>query len=181
MMTTLRILVSSRARSSAATMFLTLLAYLVPVALAADDGPQVTLNVSKASPRNVESLTERALLRDYKFAWANLAQALQSNSTEPVNGLFAGNANTWLKEAVSNQRRSGLSSRYSNQSHKVEAVFYAPEGDVIELHDVAEYDYQVLDGNKTIHSEHATVRYVVLMTPGADRWVVRQLQAVQQF
>ena len=52
---------------------------------------------------------------------------------------------------------------------------------MIELHDVAEYDYEILDGSKSIHSEHAVVHYVVLMTPGADRWVVRQLQAVQQF
>jgi hypothetical protein len=148
---------------------------------AADASPQVTLNVTKAAPRTVEPLTQRAVLRDYKFAWTNLAQALESNSMEFLNGLFAGNANTWLNGKVSTQRQSGLSSRYSNQSHKVDAVFYAPEGDVIELHDTAEYDYQVLDGNKSIHSEHAVVHYVVLMTPGADRWVVRQLQAVQHF
>ena len=148
---------------------------------AADASPQVTLNVTKAAPRAVESLTQRALLRDYKFAWTNLALALESNSTESLNGLFAGNANTWLKDKVSTQRQSGLSSRYSNQTHKVDAVFYAPEGDVIELHDTAEYDYQVLDGGKSIHSEHAVVHYVVLMTPGADRWVVRQIQAVQHF
>lgn len=148
---------------------------------AADASPQVTLNVTKAAPRAVESLTQRALLRDYKFAWTNLALALESNSTESLNGLFAGNANTWLKDKVSSQRQSGLSSRYSNQTHKVDAVFYAPEGDVIELHDAAEYDYQVLDGGKSIHSEHAVVHYVVLMTPGADRWVVRQIQAVQHF
>jgi hypothetical protein len=148
---------------------------------AADESPQMTLDVSKATPRNVEQLTQRALLRDYKFAWSNLALALESNSGSPLNGLFVGNAAAWLNQAVSNQRRTGLTSRYLNQMHKVEAVFYAPEGDVIELHDTAEYDYQVLDGGKTIHNEHATVRYVVLMTPGADRWVVRQLQAVQQF
>jgi hypothetical protein len=148
---------------------------------AADASPQVTLNVSKAAPRTVEPLTQRALLRDYKFAWTNLAQALESNSMESLNGLFAGNANTWLKGKVSTQRQSGLSSRYSNQTHKVDAVFYAPEGDVIELHDTAEYDYQVLDGSKSVHSEHAVVHYVVLMTPGADRWVVRQIQAVQHF
>ena len=63
----------------------------------------------------------------------------------------------------------------------MEAAFYAPEGDMIELHDTAEYDLQILDGDKTIHSEHAVVHYVVLMTPGADRWVVRQLQAVPAF
>jgi hypothetical protein len=148
---------------------------------AADASPQVTLNVSRAAPRTVEPLTQRALLRDYKFAWTNLAQALESNSMESLNELFAGNANTWLNGKVSTQRQSGLSSRYSNQSHKVDAVFYAPEGDVIELHDTAEYDYQVLDGSKSVHSEHAVVHYVVLMTPGADRWVVRQIQAVQHF
>jgi len=146
-----------------------------------DGSPQMTLNVSKAAPRSVETLTQRALLRDYKFAWTNLAQALQTNSAAPVSGLFVGSANRWLRDAVSSQRRSGLSSQYSNQNHKVEAVFYAPEGDVIELHDVAEYDYQILDGSKAVHNEHAVVHYVVLMTPGADRWVVRQIQAVQQF
>ena len=40
----------------------------------------VVLNTSKAGPRSVESLTERAILRDYKFAWVNLEQAMESNS-----------------------------------------------------------------------------------------------------
>lgn len=153
----------------------------VSYSAAADASPQVVLNVSKASPREVEALTQRALLRDYKFAWANLALAFESNSAAPLNGLFVGSASRWLNDAVNSQRRSGLTSRYLNQTHKVDAVFYAPEGDVIELHDQAEYDYEILDGNKSIHSEHAIVHYVVLMTPGADRWVVRQLQSVQQF
>jgi hypothetical protein len=63
----------------------------------------------------------------------------------------------------------------------VEAVFYAPEGDVMELHDTAEYQLQLLDGSKVIHDENEVMHYVVLMTPAADRWVVRQLQAVQRF
>ena len=161
---------------------LTLAAFvLAALPLMAADTPQVTLNVSKATPRAVEPLTQRSLLRDYRFAWANLALALESNSTAPLNGLFVGNASRRLNEAVSSQQKSGMTSRYLNQSHKVEAVFYAPEGDVIELHDVAEYDYEILDGSKQIHNEHAIVHYVVLMTPGADRWVVRQIQSVQQF
>jgi len=106
---------------------------------------------------------------------------LESNSSAPVNGLFVGTANAWLTSAVTNQRNSGLSSRYLNQNHKVDAVFYAPEGDMIELHDTANYDLQIFDGGKSIHDEHVVVHYVVLMTPGADRWVVRQLQAVPQF
>ena len=149
--------------------------------VAADSAPQVVLNTSKAGPRSVETQTESVILRDYKFAWASLEQALESNSTAPVNGLFVGTANAWLASTVTNQRNSGLSSRYLNQNHKVEAVFYAPEGDMIELHDTANYDLQILDGGKNIYDEHVVVHYVVLMTPGADRWVVRQLQAVPQF
>jgi hypothetical protein len=150
-------------------------------AVGADSTPQVVLNVSKAAPRSVESLTQRSILRDYRFAWVNLDQALESNSNAPLSGLFAGTASAWLNDAVNSQRRSGLSSRYLNQSHTLEAVFYAPEGDVIELHDTADYQLQVLDGSKAIHDEHVVVHYVVLMTPGADRWVIRQLQAVPEF
>lgn len=149
--------------------------------VAADNSPQVTLDVSKASPRSVEPLTQRAIVRDYKFAWANLDSALQSNSSGPLNGLFAGTAHDWLQEAVNNQLQSGITSRYLNQHHKVDAVFYAPAGDIIVLHDTAEYDFEIRDGNKTIHNEHAVVRYVVLMSPAADRWVIRQLQTVPQF
>jgi hypothetical protein len=147
----------------------------------ADSRPRVTLNTSKAGPRAVESLTESAILRDYKFAWSNLEEAFASNSAAPFSGLFAGTASAWLNDAVASQRRDGLTSRYLNQSHNVDAVFYAPEGDMIELHDTADYDLQILDGSKTIHDEHVVVHYVVLMTPGADRWVVRQLQSVPAF
>lgn len=148
---------------------------------AQDNSPQVKLNISKSSPRSVEPLTQGAILRDYKFAWANLDSALQSNSAAPLNGLFAGTASDWLNDAVDHQRQSGITSAYLNQRHKVDAVFYAPAGDVIELHDAAEYDFAIRDNSKTIHQEHAIVRYVVLMTPAADRWVIRQLQAVPQF
>ena len=147
----------------------------------ADQAPQVVLNTSKVGPRSVESLTERAILRDFRFAWMNLNQALESSSAEPLSGLFAGTAGAWLNDAVASQRRSGLSSRYLNQSHKLEAVFYSPEGDMIELHDTADYQLQIFDGSKVIHDEHVAVHYVVLMTPGADRWVIRQLQAVPEF
>jgi hypothetical protein len=148
---------------------------------AADNAPQVVLDVTKAAPRNVEPLTQRSIVRDYKFAWSNLSQALASNSSDPLNGLFEGTASSRLHDEVSDQLKNGLTTRYTNQSHKLDAVFYAPEGDVIELHDTAEYDLEVLDGSKSIHSEHAFMHYIVLMTPGADRWVVRQLQSVPHF
>jgi hypothetical protein len=145
------------------------------------DSARVTVDCSRTTPRAVEPLTERTIVRDYKFAWENLAVAMESSSLSPLNGLFAGTASRWLEDAINSQQRSGISKRLLNQNHNVEAVFYAPEGDVMELHDTADYDLEILDGGKAIHDEHVQVRYVVLMTPAADRWVVRQLQSVPQF
>jgi hypothetical protein len=148
---------------------------------AADADVQVQLNVKKAGPRTVEELTERGILRDYRLAWTSMAQAFEFNTFDPLEGPFSGEAKRWLRETVTSQQQSSLSRRYSNQNHRVDAVFYSPEGDVIELHDTAQYHLQILDGSKAIDDQDVTVHYVVLMTPGADRWTIRQLQAVPQF
>jgi hypothetical protein len=142
---------------------------------------QMHLDVSKASPRQVEDLTERGILRDYRLAWTSLTQAMALSALDPLDGPFAGDAKRTLRQTVQSQQHSGLRTRYTGQKHQVEAVFYAPEGDVMELHDTAQYQLQVSDGGKIIHDEPVTMRFVVLMTPGADRWVIRQLQAVPDF
>jgi hypothetical protein len=148
----------------------------------AEDFPaRVQLDVKSAAPRAVESLTERGIVRDYRVAWGSMAHALEFNVADPLDGPFTGEAKHWLLETIDSQQHSGLSQRYLDQNHKLEAVFYAPEGDVIELHDTAEYQRQILDGKKIIQDERVVMRYVVLMTPSADRWVIRQLQAVKQF
>ena len=147
---------------------------------AADTAVQVQLDTRKASPRSVESLTERGILRDYRSAWTSIAQALEVNTLDPLEGGFAGDAKQLLRDTVLGQQRSGLSQQYVNQNHKLETVFYAPEGDVMELHDTAEYELRISDGGKIIQEEHVVMHYVVLMTPGADRWVIRRLQAVPQ-
>lgn len=151
------------------------------ISYGADSAVQVHLDTKKATPRVVESLTEQGILRDYRLAWASMAQALEVNTLDPLEGLFAGDAKEWLKETVDSQQRSGLNQKYMDQNHRLEAVFYAPEGDVMELHDTAEYQLQISDGSKVIHDEHVVLHYIVLMTPGADRWVIRQLQAVPHF
>ncbi len=148
---------------------------------AADTNVHVQLDTKKAGPRAVEDLTERGILRDYRFAWTSMAQALEFNTQNPLDGPFSGAAKQWLRQTVASQQKSGLGQRYLDQAHQLEAVFYAPEGDVMELHDTAQYQLQIRDGDKTIHEERVVVHYVVLMTPAADRWVVRQLQAVPQF
>jgi hypothetical protein len=147
------------------------------------DGPDIAvqLDISHAGPRKIEAQTEGRILADYRMAWGDIAQSLSTNDAGAFAGLFVGNAKQWLDQTVTSQKRSGVTTRYSNQSHKLQVVFYAPEGDLIELHDVAEYDTQVLAGDKVIHEDHNAHRYVVLMTPGADRWVIRELMEVAQF
>jgi len=151
--------------------------------LALPDAPAVAvqLEVGKAGPRRVETETERRIAAGYRLAWANLAQALASSDTGPLDALFVGQAKQWLQERVNSQKQSGLSTRYSNQHHQLQAIFYSPEGDVIELHDTAEYQTEMLDGDKRIHSDRESHHFVVLMTPASDRWVIRQLLEVPQF
>jgi len=157
------------------------LIFVIPLAAFPDEpGVAVHLDISKAGPRKVETETERRIAADYRLAWDNLAQALASGTSAPLDALFVGPAREWLQQSVSSQQRSGLSTRYSNQRHQVRAIFYSPEGDVIELQDTAEYQTQIMDGQKQIHDERRTHNFVVLMTPAADRWVIRQLFEVPQ-
>jgi hypothetical protein len=148
---------------------------------AVDSSVGVQLDTRKTGPRAVESQTEQAILRDYGLAWMSLARALEFNTVDPLQASFVGTARERLTDTVASQRRTGLSSRYRGQTHKLQAVFYAPEGDVIELHDTAEFQLQIMDGGKVVHEERAVRHYIVPMSPGADRWIIRQLQAVAQF
>jgi hypothetical protein len=51
----------------------------------------------------------------------------------------------------------------------------------MELEDDAQYQMQVIADQRVIHDEHVAVKYMVLMTPASDRWVIRQLQAIPNF
>jgi hypothetical protein len=165
-------------RSLGISAFVLLLSLVAPA-----DAPDIAvqLDISNAGPRKVETQTEGRILADYRLAWADIAQALNSNDSGPVQDIFTGAAKQSLDQTVASQRRTGITTRYSNQTHHLQAVFYAPEGDLIELHDTAEYDRQILADGKVILQDHGVHRYVVLMTPGADRWVVRELIEVQNF
>jgi hypothetical protein len=152
-----------------------------PRTVSADSTPQVELNTGNAGPRSLEPLTQQSIVHHYIAAWKSLTEAFDYNATEALNDYFVAAAKDQLTEAVADQRKIGIRSRYLNQQHRLDVVFYAPEGDVVELHDTMRCELQVVDGEKQIHDEPTVLRYVVLMTPGADRWVIRQLQAVPQF
>lgn len=150
---------------------------LIPNGLASPT-PRVALDTSRIAPREIEDLTEHNIIRDYGFAWQSLAEAREQNRTDLIDAYFTGFAHDHLKQAIEDQKSTGLRTRYIDNGHKLEAFFYAPGGDAMELRDTAHLQLQVLDGDKVVHEENATVQYLVLMTPGADRWYVRVLQAV---
>ncbi len=82
-------------------------------------------------------------------------------------------------ERVKEQTQNGLKTRIVDHGHKVDAVFYSPDGSAIELKDTATLETQVLDGETVIHSDHAQVRYYAIMTGAEDRWKVRVLESTQ--
>ena len=51
----------------------------------------------------------------------------------------------------------------------------------MELHDTAQVQLELMDGSKVVHSEDATIHYVVLLTAAENSWKVRVLEAVPSF
>ena len=145
----------------------------------ADTKPAVHVDFSNAAPREVEDTTQKAVLRDYAAAWKGLSTALAQNSLAPLNENFTGFALNKLTQRVKAQQQNGLSTRILDHGHKVEAVFYSPDGSAIELKDTASLETQVLDGSNIIHSDQAQVHYYAVLTGAEDRWKVRLLESAK--
>ncbi|HJT70199.1 MAG TPA: hypothetical protein VJ731_08375 [Terriglobales bacterium] len=146
-------------------------------ATADNELPRVDLNTDNIGPRPIEDLTSKSVPRDYALAWQTMEQAVAENRLGLLDGYFTGLAKQDLTRRVSSQIKSGLRTRYTDRGHKLDAIFYSPAGDAMELRDHAQFDLQILDGSKVIYDEPVSAEYMVLMTPGADRWLVRELQA----
>jgi hypothetical protein len=149
--------------------------------LADTPAPMLSLNVQNAGPRPIEDTTERAVARDYAAAWQAMAKALDQNRTDLLAPSFVGTAEDKLEAAIKAQRKNGLHQRVLARGHSVSAVFYSSEGSAMELHDTAQVQLQLMDGDIVLHAEDATIRYVVLLTAAENSWKVRVLEAVPSF
>jgi hypothetical protein len=146
---------------------------------AVDALPSVVLNADDIGPRApIEELTGRNIARDYAHAWQSLAVALDENRAELLEGYIVGFAKDDLARRIAEQRKAGMHVRTIDHGHQLVAGFYAPNGDAMQLQDTAQLEIQVFDGGKMIQQETMAAHYLVLMTPAADRWVVRLLQEV---
>jgi hypothetical protein len=146
----------------------------------ADTKPDVQLTVKSAQPRQIEEVTQNAILRDYTLAWQAIGTSLANNTLQPLNENFSGFALDKLTQRVKDQKEHGLTTRIIDHGHKVDAIFYSPDGAAIELKDTASIETQLLDGGTVIHSDQSQIQYYAIMTGAEDRWKVRVLQSTQQ-
>jgi hypothetical protein len=144
--------------------------------LAAGNSPSIELNTAGVAPRQVEDSTEQAVTRDYAKAWQVMSQAREQNRPDLLNAMFVGTAKDEIAQAIKDQQKTNVRLRCIDHGHNLQAVFYSQEGSALQLRDTAQIETQVLDGGSVVHSETATVHYVVLMTPTSDHWQVRMLQ-----
>ena len=146
----------------------------------AESVPSVELNADDLGPRPIEQLTSQVITRDYAHAWQAMAEALDSNGKDLLDASFTGWAKENLSNLIAQQERTGIHTHYVDHGHKLVALFYSPAGDAMQLRDQAQLEMQIFDGHKLIDSEQVTLQYMVLMTPGADRWLVRDLETIPE-
>jgi hypothetical protein len=140
--------------------------------------PEVRLDADGLAPRSIEKLTGTTIVRYYAQAWHSLAEALESSRTEGLGEEFVGSAKDRLLQRIGDQQRTGVHVRIVDRGHHLKAVFYSSDGSAMQLVDQSQLEIQTFDGNKMIATEGAVHQYVVLMTTGADRWYVRDLEEV---
>jgi hypothetical protein len=127
-------------------------------------------------PRVLNDQTRTTIIRNYLEAWQSVSAALQQNRVGLLDRDFIGIAKDKLTDTIHDQVTMGISTRYLDRSHDLQIVFYSPEGLSIQLVDNVEYEVQVIDHGKTLATQKAHARYVVVMTPAEVRWRVRVFQ-----
>ena len=147
----------------------------------APDTVQVRLDASRIQPRPLEQLTGQAIVKVYSTAWKNMETALGDNRIDLIDESFVGYAHDKLLSQVKQQRMNGLSTRYIDHGHQVEATFYSPEGSAVQLLDTAQLEIQVLDGDNVVSSQTVTRKYIGVVTVVEDSWKVRVLDGVPGF
>jgi hypothetical protein len=140
--------------------------------------PDVTVDTSQLKgPRSLEDQTKAAAIRDYLESWQGMNEAFQQDQPGLLEEDFIGAAKDKLADAIDEQVKAGIHTRYQDRTHHIQFLFYSPEGLSIELIDDAEYDVQVLDHDKAIATVPVSARYIVVLTPAEVRWKVRVMQA----
>jgi len=161
-------------------LFLVLTGFACTAALAA---PQAAVQVEpthSSGPRQLESETRAAAIRDYLQSWQAFRFAFAQDQASLLDADFIGNAQEKLAATIREQAELGIETKYRDFSHNIRIVFNSPEGLSIELTDDVGYEVQVFDHGKPAASRDAHARYLVVLTPSQVRWKVRVFQAIPE-
>lgn len=140
--------------------------------------PEVHLDADGLAPRAIEELTGTTIARHYALAWHDMAVALESGNARGIGDEFVGFAKDRLTRRIAEQNQAGVHVRIVDHGHHLKAIFYSTDGAAMQLRDQVELEIQTFDGDKLIDTQNAPREYMVLMTPGADRWYIRDLEEV---
>lgn len=132
------------------------------------------------SPRPLEEQTATSVVRGYLQSWKIFKSAFEQNRADLLSTDFVGTALDQLKSTIGEQAAAGITTRYIDQSHDIQIVFYSPEGLSVQLIDKVVYEEQVVKGGKLLASQPIHARFVAVLTPAAARWKVRILQAAEE-
>lgn len=140
--------------------------------------PQVRLDADGLAPRPIEELTGTRIARYYALAWHDLAGALETGRAEGLGDEFVGFAKNRVTQRIREQNQAGVHVRIVDHGHHLKALFYSTDGTAMQLLDRAQLEIQIFDGDKLLDTQNEPHEYMVLMTPGADRWYIRDLEEV---
>jgi hypothetical protein len=144
----------------------------------AQSTPEVHLDAEGLAPRPIEELTGMTIVHHYAQAWRDLEDALQASRSDALGEEFTGVAKSRFTQRIAEQQRTGVHVRIVDHGHHLKALFYSTDGTAMQLVDQAQLEIQTFDGNKLLDTQNAPHEYMVLMTPGADRWYIRDLEEV---
>ena len=141
--------------------------------------PQVRIEPSIPSiSSKLQEQTRDAVIRDYLHSWSAMSAAFEQNRAVLLEAEFVGVAKEKMTNAILQQTRLGIRTRYTVRSHDLQLKFFSSEGLSVELTDKVVYDFQIIDQGKVIATQQMISTYVVVLTPAETRWRVRVFQAI---
>ena len=142
--------------------------------------PKVTLASVAPGPRELEDTTAKSVVTDYAQAWQAMAESLAEGRSDLLDAYFVGDARDALAAGVADEQRQNMRTRYVDHGHKLDVLFYSPEGLSILVRDTAHLEIQVLADGKLVAAKPVTLHYLALLTPTEVRWKVRAIEAVPE-
>ena len=98
--------------------------------------PQVRVEPAIPSvSSNIQEQTRDAVIRDYLHSWRTMSAAFEQNRAVLLEAEFVGVAKEKMTDAILQQARLGIRTRYAVRSHDLQLTFFSPEGLSVELTD----------------------------------------------